>query len=88
MSQSEKSPLDAFREGLYARTQGRDLKSNPYEPCSIERFLWEGGWRTESADQGHSEPKSDCGAGEGRQAVDNWVVGPPGLSTHACLTRH
>lgn len=48
MSQSEKkSPIEAFREGLDARTHGRGLNSNPYEFGSIERFLWEGGWRTE-----------------------------------------
>jgi hypothetical protein len=56
MSQSEKSPIEAFREGLDARAHGRDLKSNPYEPGSIERFLWEGGWRGQSLNQGLSRP--------------------------------
>lgn len=56
MSQSEKSPIEAFREGLDARTNGRDLNSNPYELGSIERFLWEGGWRTESMNQGLPGP--------------------------------
>jgi hypothetical protein len=63
MSQSEKSPIEAFREGLDARSNGRDLKSNPYEHGSIERFLWEGGWRTESMNQGLSRPTSDGDVG-------------------------
>ena len=62
MSHGEKrSPIEAFREGLYARTHDRDLKSNPYEPGSIERFLWEGGWRTES--MGLSQPINDGDVG-------------------------
>jgi hypothetical protein len=65
MSQSEKSPIEAFREGLDARTRGRDLKSNPYELCSIERFLWEGGWRSEGMNHTLSRPTSD---GDARRA--------------------
>jgi hypothetical protein len=58
MSQSEKkSPIEAFCEGLDARTEGRDLRSNPYEPGSIERFLWEGGWRSDSENHGLAAPK-------------------------------
>jgi hypothetical protein len=41
----EKSPIDAFREGLNARAHGRDRRSNPYVDCSVEHFLWESGWR-------------------------------------------
>ena len=41
----EKSPIEAFREGLSARAHGRDRQSNPYVACSVERFLWESGWR-------------------------------------------
>ena len=64
MSHGEKkSPIEAFREGLYARTHDRDLKSNPYDPGSIERFLWEGGLRTESMNQGLSGPTNDGGVG-------------------------
>jgi hypothetical protein len=64
MSHGEKkSPIEAFREGLYARAHDRDLKSNPYEPGSIERFLWEGGWRTESMNQGLSQPTNDGDVG-------------------------
>jgi hypothetical protein len=62
MSQSEKSPIQAFREGLDARTNGGDLKSNPYELGSIERFLWEGGWRSEGMNHGLSRPTSEGAA--------------------------
>jgi hypothetical protein len=64
MSHGEKkSPIEAFCEGLDARTHDRDLTSNPYEPGSIERFLWEGGWRTESMNQGLAGPTNDGDVG-------------------------
>jgi hypothetical protein len=44
MDPPEKSAIEAFREGLIARAQRRDLRSNPYPPCTVEAFLWEGGW--------------------------------------------
>jgi hypothetical protein len=44
MEANDKSPIEAFREGLSARVRGCDLESNPYRDSTAERFLWQSGW--------------------------------------------
>jgi hypothetical protein len=44
MAELEKSVMDIFREGLFARALGRPASGNPYSLQSVNHEFWLCGW--------------------------------------------
>jgi hypothetical protein len=57
----EKSMMDIYREGLFARSLGRLAECNPYPADSKEWAYWLEGWGFIDESKEDSSPQGDTG---------------------------
>jgi hypothetical protein len=57
----EKSIMDIYREGLFARALGRLAECNPYPVGSKECDIWLEGWGLIDEPNDNGSPKGDVG---------------------------
>jgi hypothetical protein len=57
----EKTEMDIYREGLFARALGRPRAVNPYAPESKEHALWDEGWLSADDPDDDTAPKEGDG---------------------------
>jgi ribosome modulation factor len=57
----EKSIMDIYREGVFARALGRLAECNPYPAGSKERDSWLEGWGLIDESDEDISPKGDAG---------------------------
>jgi hypothetical protein len=62
MPQREKSVMDVYREGLFARALGRPATTNPYLFESVNHEFWLCGWSEIDEMRDFTAPPFDPGA--------------------------